>query len=162
MECSMPGLPVHHQLPEFTQTNAHWIGDAIQSSHPLSSPSPPTFNLSQHQSLFPVSQLFTSGGQSIGTSASASVLPMNIQDWFPIGWTARRSNQSVLKGIALEGLMLKLKLQFLGHLMWRADSLEKTWCWERLRSRGEGDDRGWDGWMASLTQWAWVWANSRR
>ena len=52
MDCSTPGLPVHHQFPGFTQTHAHWVGDAIQSSHPLSSPSPPTFNLSQHQGLF--------------------------------------------------------------------------------------------------------------
>ena len=53
MDCSMPGLPVHHQLPEFTQTHVHWVSDAIQPSHPLSSPSPCTFNLSQHQGLFP-------------------------------------------------------------------------------------------------------------
>ena len=52
MNCSMPGLPVHHQLPEFTQTHVHWVGDVIQPSHPLSSPSPPAFNLSQHQGLF--------------------------------------------------------------------------------------------------------------
>ena len=52
MDCSTPGLPVHHQLPEFTQTHVHWVGDAIQPSHPLSSPSPPAFSLSQHQGLF--------------------------------------------------------------------------------------------------------------
>ena len=52
MNLGMPGLPVHHQLPEFTQTHVHWVGDAIQPSHPLSSPSPPAFNLSQHQGLF--------------------------------------------------------------------------------------------------------------
>ena len=52
MDCSTPGLPVHHQLPEPTQTHVHWVGDAIQPSHPLSSPSPPTFNPSQHQDLF--------------------------------------------------------------------------------------------------------------
>ena len=52
MDCSMPGLPVHHQLPEFTQTHVHQVGDAIQPSHPLSSPSPPALNLSQHQGLF--------------------------------------------------------------------------------------------------------------
>ena len=52
MDCSTPGLPVHHQLPEFTQTHVHWVGDAIKPSHPLSSPSPPVFNLSQHQGLF--------------------------------------------------------------------------------------------------------------
>ena len=85
-DCSTPGLPVHHQLPEFTQTHVLWLGDAIQPSHPLSSPSPPAFNLSQHQGFFPMSQFFTSGGQSIGVSASTSVLPMNIQDWFPLGW----------------------------------------------------------------------------
>ena len=87
MDCSMPGLLVHHQLPEFTQIHVHWVGDAIQPSHPLSSSYPPAFNLFQHQGLFqwvfsrsfPVSQFFTSGGQSIGVSASASVLPMNIQ-----------------------------------------------------------------------------------
>ena len=52
MDCSTPGLPVHHQLLEFTQTHVHWVSDAIQPSHPLSSPSPPVFNLSQHQGLF--------------------------------------------------------------------------------------------------------------
>ena len=62
---------------------------------------------------------------------------------------------------SLAGLMLKLKLQYFGHLMRRADSLEKTLMLERLRAGGGGDDRGWDGWMASPTRWAWVWANSR-
>ena len=61
---------------------------------------------------------------------------------------------------SLEGLMLKL--QYFVYLMWRADSLEKLWCWERLRAGGEGDDRGWGGSMASLTQWTWVWTNSGR
>ena len=88
MDCSTPGLPVYHQLPEFTQTHVHRVGDTIQPSHPLLSPSPPTFNLSQHQGLFhPMSQLFISGGQTIGVSVSASVLPMNTLDWFPLGWT---------------------------------------------------------------------------
>ena len=62
-----------------------------------------------------------------------------------VPWTARRSNQSILKqislGCSLEGLMLKLKLQYFGHLMWRVDSFEKTWCWERVRAGGKGDDR---------------------
>ena len=84
MNCSTPGFPIHHQLPELTQTHAHRISDAIQPFHPLPSPSPPAFNLSHPVSgSFPMSQLFASGGQSIGVSASASVLPMNIQDWFP-------------------------------------------------------------------------------
>ena len=79
--------------------------------------------------------------------------------------TARRSNQSILKEInpeySLEGLMLKLKLRYFGHLIRRANSLEKPLIWERLRAGGEGDDRGWDGWMASPTQWTWVWVDSR-
>ena len=81
-----------------------------------------------------------------------------------IPWTARRSKQSILKEISpacsLEGLMLKLKLQYFGHLMQRTDSLEKTLMLERFKAGGEGDDRGWDGWMASPTRWAWVWASS--
>jgi len=81
-----------------------------------------------------------------------------------VPWTARRSNQSILKEISpeysSEGLMLKLKLQYFCHLMQRADSLKRPWCWERLKAGGERDDRGWDGWMASLTQWTWVWVNS--
>ena len=86
MYSSMPDFPVHHQLLEPTQTHVHNISDAIQPSHPQSSPSPPTINLSQHQGLF----------QWVGTShqvakvlvsASASVLPMSIQDWFPSGLT---------------------------------------------------------------------------
>ena len=59
------------------------------------------------------------------------------------------------------GRMLKLKLQYFGHLMRTADSLERPWCWERLRAGGEGDDRGWDGWKASVTWWTRVWVNSR-
>ena len=79
-----------------------------------------------------------------------------------VPWTARRFNQPILKeispGISLEGMMLKLKLhatscEELTH--WK-----RLWCWEGLGAGGEGDDRGWDGWMASLTRWRWVWVNS--
>ena len=92
MNHSTTGLPVHHKLLEFTQPHAHWVGDAIQSSHPLSSPSRPAPFSSCPQSLqasgsFPMSQPFTWGGQSIGVSASASVLPVNTQDLSPSGWT---------------------------------------------------------------------------
>ena len=80
--------------------------------------------------------------------------------------TARISNQSILKeispGCSLEGLMLKVKLQYFGHLMWRADSLEKTLMLGKVENRREGDGRGQDGWMASQTQCLWVWANSER
>ena len=75
----------------------------------------------------------------------------------PLDW--RRSHKSILKEInpdySLEGLIMKLKLQYL--TWWK-----RPWCWTRLKAGGKGDDRGWDGWMASLTQWIWVWASSRR
>ena len=85
MNCSTPGLTVQHQLPEFTQTHVHWLSDAIQPSRPLSSLSPLTFNFFPASRSFPMSQFSASGGQSIGISASTSVLPMNTQDWSPLG-----------------------------------------------------------------------------
>ena len=94
MNCSMPGLPVHHQLPEFTQTHVHRVGDAIQPSHPLSSPIPPAPKSLPASGSFPMSQLCAWGGQSTGVSASASVLPVNIQEWSPLGWTGSISLQS--------------------------------------------------------------------
>ena len=97
MDRSTPGFPVHHQLLEFTQTHVHWVSDAPTissfvipfSSHLRSFPASGSFQMSQ---------LFTSGGQSIGVSASTSVLPMNIQDWSPLGWTGWISLQS--KGVS--------------------------------------------------------------
>ena len=81
-----------------------------------------------------------------------------------VTWTARRSNQSILKEISpeysLEGQVLKLKLQYFGPLM-QMTNWKRSWCWERLRAREERGNRGWDGWMASPTQWTWVWVNSR-
>ena len=81
-----------------------------------------------------------------------------------VPWTAKRSNQSILKEISpeysLEWLMLKLKLQCLATWCEELTHLKRPWCWERLKAGGEGVDRGWDGWMASLTQWTWVWVNS--
>ena len=80
-------------------------------------------------------------------------------------WTARRFNQSILKEISpdysLEGLMLKLKLQYLATWFEELTHLKRPWCWEKLKVGGEGDDREWDGWMALPTQWTWVWVNSR-
>ena len=93
MNLSTPGLTVHHQLPEFTQTHVHRVGDAIQPSHPLVisfSSCPQSFPASGS---FQMTQLFTSGGQSIGVSASTSVLPMNTQDW-SLGWTSWISLQN--------------------------------------------------------------------
>ena len=86
----------------------------------------------------------------------------HLRRFLRVPWHARRSNQSILKEISteysLKGLMLKLELQYFGHLMQRTDSFEKTLMMGK--AGGEGDDRGWDGWMASLTQWTWVWASS--
>ena len=81
--CSMPGFPVHHQRPEFTQTHVQWVRDAIQPSYPLVVPFFPCLQSFPASGSFQMSQFFASGGWSIGVSASASVLPMNIQDWFP-------------------------------------------------------------------------------
>ena len=97
MDCSTPGFPVHHQLPELAQIHVHWVGDAIQPSHPLLSPLLPP-------SIFPRIRVFLNESvlhfrwPSVGISASASVLSMNIQDWFPLGWTGWMSLQS--KGLS--------------------------------------------------------------
>ena len=97
MDCSTPGLPVHHQLLEFMQTHVHWVSDAIQPSHPLLSPSSPAFNLSQQQGLYKwVSFQWIFSNESVLCirwpkywSFSFSIsLPVNIQDWFPLGWTS--------------------------------------------------------------------------
>ena len=97
MNYSTPGFPVLYHLPELAQTHVHWVNDAIEPSHPLP---PPTVPFSSCLQSFPASgsflinRVFISGGQSIGASASASVPPMNIQDWFPLGFTGLISFQS--------------------------------------------------------------------
>ena len=98
MDHSTPGLPVHQELPELTQTHVHWVSDAIQPTQPLSSPSPPALNLSQYQGLF---RWVTSGGQSIGVSASTSVLSGNTQDWppFRMDWLDLLAVQGTLKSL---------------------------------------------------------------
>ena len=99
MDCRTPGLPVHHQLPEFTQTHVHWVSDAIQTSHPLMSPSPPTFNLSQHEGLFKwVGSLHQVAKVSEFQLQFQHQSPMNTLDWFPLGWTGWISLQS--KGLS--------------------------------------------------------------
>ena len=86
LDCSTPGFSILHQLLELAQTHVHWVSDAIQLSQPLSSPSPLSSILPSIKP-FPLSWLSESGGQSIGASTSVSVLPMNIQGWFPLGLT---------------------------------------------------------------------------
>ena len=96
MDCSVPGLLVDHPLPGPAQIHVHRVGDAIQPSYTLLSASPPTVFPSNR--VFQMSQFFTSVGKSIGVSVSASVLPVNIQDWFPLGWTGWITLQS--KGLS--------------------------------------------------------------
>ena len=111
MDCSTPGLPVYHQLPEFTQTHVDWVSDAIQPSHPVV-PVSSCLQSFPASGSFQMSQLFASGGRSIGVSASTSGLPMNIQDWFPLGWTGWISLQS-------QGTLKSL----LQHHSWKASIL---------------------------------------
>ena len=94
MNYSMPALPVHHQLPEFTQTHVHWVGYAIQLSHPLLSPSPTAFDFSQHQGLFQWVSSLHQVAKAFGVSPLTLLLSMNSQDWSPLGWTRWISLQS--------------------------------------------------------------------
>ena len=128
---STPGLPVHHQLLEFTQTHAHWVCDAIQPSSsavPFSS-CPQSLPASGS---FPMSQLFTWGSQSPGVSASAWVLPMNTQDWSPLGWTGWISLQS--KGLSrVFSNTTVQKHQFFGtQLSSQSNSHIHTWPLDRV------------------------------
>ena len=120
MDCSTPGLPVHHQLPEFTQTHVHWVSDAIQPSHPLLAPSP-AFTLSQHQGLFQW-VIFISGSQSTGVSASTSVLLMKIQDQF-----------IQVTGISLSVQWLEFHTPNAGVKIWPlVRELDPTWLNQKL------------------------------
>ena len=129
MNRSTPGLPVHHQLPESTQTHVCWVGDAIQPSHPvvpLFCPQP--FPASGS---FQMSQLFASGSQSVGVSASTSVLPMNTQDWSPLGWTGWISLQS--KGLArvFSNATVQKHQFFCTQLSLQSNSHTHTWLLEK-------------------------------
>ena len=121
---------------------------------------PNTLAYSRHPAPTPPLKLFSSQSLFLFAYLNCGVG----EDFLRVPWTARRSNQSILKdvspGCSLEGLMLKLKLQSFGELSEELTLLKRPWCWEGLGAGGEGDDRGWDGWMASLTQWAWVWVIS--
>ena len=130
MDCSTPGLPVHHQLPESTQTHVRWVGDAIQPSHPVIpfSACPQSFPAS---GLFQMSQFFASGGQWIGVSALASVFPMNTQDWSPLEWTGWITLQS--KGLSrVFSNSIVQKHQFFGaQLSLQSNSHIHTWQLEK-------------------------------
>jgi len=130
MDYSTPGIPVHHQLLELAQTQIHRVGNAIQPSHPLSSPSPPVQSFPASGS-FLVSQLFASGGQTTGASASASVLPVNIQDWSPLGWTGWISLHSKGLSRVFSNITVQ-KHQFFGvqPLSWSTSHIH-TWLPEK-------------------------------
>ena len=131
MDCSTPGLPLHRHLLEFTQTHVHSVSDAIQPSHPLSSPSPPAFYLFPVSGSFQVTHFFASGSLSIGVSASASVLPMNSQDWFPLGWTSWISLLS--KGLSriFSNTTVPMHQFFSAQLSSQSNSHIHTWLLEK-------------------------------
>ena len=131
INCSTPSLPVHHQLPEFTQTHVHWVGDAIQPSHPLSPPSPPALNPSRHQGFFLMSQLFMWGGQSTGVSALTSVLPKNTQDWSPLEWTGWISLQSKALSRVFSNTTVQKHQFFSAQLSSQSNSHIHTWPQEK-------------------------------
>ena len=129
MDCSTWGFSVLHYLPEFDQTHVPLSQDAIQPSHPLSPPSPFAFPASGS---FPVSQFFTSDDQSTGVSASTSVLPMNIQDWFSLGLTGLISLQSKgLSGVFSSTTVQKCQF-FSAQPSLRSNSHIHTWLLEKI------------------------------
>ena len=130
MDCSMPGFPVHHSLPELAQTHVHWVGDAIQSSHPRPIPFSSCLQSFPASGSAPMSQFFTSRGQSIRASASASFLSMNIQDWFPLGLTGLISLQ--FKGLSRVFFNTIQKHQFFSaqFCLW-SNSHIHTWLLEK-------------------------------
>ena len=134
MDCSTLGLPVHQLLPELTQTHIHQVGDAIKPSHPLLSPSLPAFNLSQHQGLF---QGATSSHQV--AKVLEFQLPVDIQDWFPLGLTGWISLQS--KGLSRVFLSTTaLKHQFFG---------AQPSLWNAVKSST------WEKWSLCILTWPW-------
>ena len=132
MNRSTPGLPVHHQLPEFTQTHVHRVRDAIQPSHPLSSPSPPSPKSLPASESFPMSQLFAWSGQSTGVSALASFLPKNTQGWSPLGWTGWISLQSKGLSRVFSSSTVQKHQFFSAQLSSQSNSRIHTWPLEKL------------------------------
>ena len=132
MDCSTPGFAVHHQLLELAQTHVHWVSEAIQPPHPLSCPSPPVFNLSIFSNESALPTRWPKFHLKIGVSASASVLPMNIQDWLPLGWTGWISFQSKgLSRVFSYTTVQKHQLFRLQLSLW-SNSHIHTWLLEKL------------------------------
>ena len=131
MDCTTPGFPVLHYLLKSAQTLVHWVGGTIQLSCPLLCPSPPAFSLSQHQGLFQWISSITSGGQSIGASASASVLSVNIQGWFTLGLTSLISLLSKELAKIFFNTTVKKHQFFSAQLSLRSNSHIHTWLMEK-------------------------------
>ena len=131
MDCSTPAFLVHHQLLELAQNHVHRVSDAIQPSHPLSSPSPPAPNPSQRQSLFQ----WVSSSHHVATilrvSASASVLPVSTQDWSPLGWTGWISLQSRVLSRVFSNIIVQKHLFFGAQLSLWSNSHSHTWLLEK-------------------------------
>ena len=146
MDCSMPGFPVHHQLLELAQTHVHRIGDAIQPFHPVSSPSPPALNLSQHK-FFPV-VMYGCESWTIKKTECQRIDAFELWYWrrlLRVPWTARRSNQSILKEISpeysLEGLMVEAEPP----IFWSSDA--KSWLIWKDHDAGKIEGRRRSGWQ---------------
>ena len=131
MNCRTPGLPVHHQLPEFTQTHIHQVSGAIQPPHPRSSPSLPAPQSLPASESFPMSQLFAWDVRSTGASALASFLPEKSQGWSPSEWTGWISLQS--KGLSriFSNTRVQKHQFFSTQLSSRSNSHIHTWPWEK-------------------------------
>ena len=130
MDCSTSDFPVHHQLLELTQTHVRWVNDAIQPSHPLSSSSPLALSFPASGS-FQTSQFFASDGQSIGVSASASVLRMNTQDWSHLGWTGWTSLKSKGLSRVFSNTIVQKHQFFSAQLSSQSNSHIHTWPLEK-------------------------------
>ena len=136
-DCSTLGFPVLHYFLELTQTHVHQVIDAIQPSHPLSSPSPPAFNLSQHRGLFQWVSSSHQVAKELGVSFSASALPMNIQDWFPLGLSGLISLQS--KGLSKSGQYNRISIFHYKLVFSLLPHLRSAQGWlEALSKRGSG------------------------
>ena len=131
MNHSTPGLPVHHQLLESTQTHVHWVSDAIPPSHPLSSPSPPAFNLAYHQSLFQWVSSSHQVAKVLEFQLQHQSFPMNSQDWFSLGWTGWISLQSKRLPRAFSSTIVQKHQFFSAQLSLSFNSDIHTWLLEK-------------------------------
>ena len=131
MNCSTPDLPVHHQLPEFTQTHVRGVGDAIQPSHPLVIPFSSCPQSLPASESFPMNQLFSWGGQRIGVSALASVFPKKTQDWSPLEWTGWISLQSKGLSRVFSNITVQTRQFFGSQLSSQSSSHIHTWPLEK-------------------------------